>query len=35
MPRTFIRAQSVNVFPYEDGGHSRFFSASSARVAST
>ena len=34
-PRTFIRAQSVSEFPYEDGGQSRFFSASSARVAST
>ena len=35
MPRTFIRAQSVSELPKEDGGHSRFFSASSSRVAST
>ncbi len=35
MPRTFIVAQSVRVLPYEDGGHSRFFTSSSSRVAST
>ncbi len=35
VPRTFILAQSAIVLPYGDGGHSRFFSSSSSRVAST
>ena len=35
MPRTFILAQSARVLPNDDGGHSRFFSSSSSRVAST
>ena len=35
MPSTFILAQSARVLPNDDGGHSRFFSASSSRVAST
>ncbi len=35
VPRTFIVAQSARVLPYGEGGHSRFFSASSSRVAST
>ena len=34
-PRTFIRSQSVSDPPSDDGGQSRFFSASSSRVAST
>ena len=34
-PRTCISAQSVGVFESGDGRHSRFFSASSSRVAST
>ena len=34
-PRTFIRAQSASVLPKDEGAHSRFFSWSSSRVAST
>ena len=34
-PRTFIRAHSAIELPYGVGGQSRFFSASSSRVAST
>jgi hypothetical protein len=34
-PRTFMVAHVANVLPYGVGGHSRFFSASSSRVAST